>query len=132
MKANRKVYCAVAAILGAHAAAASAAAPAAAGRPTPAEADNSLAIGEVVVTAQRREESAQNVPIHVTALTAETLSKLNVTTFDDYVKYLPNVTACNQARAGARSTCAAWRTTAGRRAVLRRHRQLPERRRLPR
>ncbi len=99
MKANRKVYCAVAAILSAHAAAASAAAPAAtpAAESTPAaEPDNGLAIGEVVVTAQRREQSAQDVPITMTTLTAETLSKLNVTTFDDYVKYLPSVTVANQ------------------------------------
>ena len=99
MKANRKVYCAVAAILSAHAAAASAAAPAAtpAAESTPAaEPDSGLTIGEVVVTAQRREQSAQDVPITMTTLTAETLSKLNVTTFDDYVKYLPSVTVANQ------------------------------------
>lgn len=95
MKANRKVYCAVAAILSAHAAAASAAAPAAAtpaAEATPAE-ENSLAIGEVVVTAQRREETIQNVPIQITALTSETLSQLSITTFEDYLKFLPNVSA---------------------------------------
>ena len=93
MKANRKVYCAVAAILGAHAAAANAAVPAEA---TPGESDSGLALTEVVVTAQRREQSAQDVPITMTTLTAETLVKLNVTTFDDYVKYLPSVTVSNQ------------------------------------
>jgi len=72
LKANRKVYCAVAAILGAHAAAAAnAATPAEA---TPAESDAGLALTEVVVTAQRREETIQNVPIQITALTGETLS----------------------------------------------------------
>ena len=91
MKANRKVYCAVAAILGAHAAAAGAATPAA--EATPSEADNSLAIGEVIVTAQRREETIQNVPIQVTALTADTLTQLNISTFEDYLKVLPNVSA---------------------------------------
>ncbi|MGO9426856.1 MAG: TonB-dependent receptor [Steroidobacteraceae bacterium] len=54
-------------------------------------------IQEIVVTAQRREESAQNVPITIQAFTAETLAQLNVTTFDDYVKYVPNLT---QAGAG--------------------------------
>jgi outer membrane receptor protein involved in Fe transport len=93
LKANRKVYCAVAAILGAHAATTSAA-EAAADTPaaTEAEADNSLALGEVVVTAQRREQRSQDVPITIQALTGDTLSQLNVTTFDDFVKYLPNVT----------------------------------------
>src|SRR4030088_1393545 len=38
----------------------------------------------------------QNVPITITALTAETLGQVNVTTFDDYVKFLPNVTVANQ------------------------------------
>lgn len=48
-------------------------------------------IADIVVTAQRRSESIQNVPITIQALTAETLSQLSVTTFDDMVKYLPNV-----------------------------------------
>ncbi|MFL6599713.1 MAG: TonB-dependent receptor [Steroidobacteraceae bacterium] len=90
MKANRKVYCAVAAILGAHAAAANAATPAEA---TPAEAESGLALSEVVVTAQRREETIQNVPIQITALTSNTLTQLSVTTFEDYLKILPNVSA---------------------------------------
>ena len=49
-------------------------------------------LGEVVVTAQRREQSIQDVPITMQALTAETLTQLNATTFDDFIKYLPNVT----------------------------------------
>jgi len=54
--------------------------------------DSGSALGEVVVTAQRRSENLQDVPISIQALTAETLSQLSVATFDDYVKYLPNVT----------------------------------------
>src|SRR5205814_518348 len=46
-----------------------------------------------VVTAERRAESIQDVPITIQALTSETLTQLNVRTFDDFVKYLPNVTA---------------------------------------
>ncbi|MGH8138314.1 MAG: TonB-dependent receptor [Steroidobacteraceae bacterium] len=89
MKSNYRVYCAVAAILGAHAAAANAAAPA---ETSPAESEASLGISEVVVTATRREERLQDVPITVQAMTPETLHQLNVTTFEDAVKYLPNVT----------------------------------------
>jgi outer membrane receptor protein involved in Fe transport len=48
---------------------------------------------EVVVTATRRSENLQDVPLAVTALTGATLRQLNVQTFDDFVKYLPNVTA---------------------------------------
>ena len=96
MKANYKVYCAVAAILGAHASAAAAADAAA--EATPAEAApeaEGLALQEVTVTATRRSESVQNVPITIQALTGDTLQKLNVTTFDDFVKYTPNVSSAN-------------------------------------
>jgi outer membrane receptor protein involved in Fe transport len=48
---------------------------------------------EVIVTANRREENLQNVPITIQVLTGETLAKLNATTFDDFVKYLPGITA---------------------------------------
>ena len=87
MKANRKLSSAVATILGAHAAqsVAQTATP-------PAEAPASGALQEVLVTANRRVENLQDVPITIQALTAETLSQLNVQTFDDFIKYLPNVT----------------------------------------
>ena len=95
MKANYRVYCAVAAILGAHAASTAAAeAPEASGPADAAPADAAapaesepVGLEEVTVTATRRSESIQNVPITVQALTGDTLTKLNVTTFDDFVKY---------------------------------------------
>jgi len=46
---------------------------------------------EVVVTAQKRTENLQSVPISVTALGTERLEQLNVSNFDDYVKFLPSV-----------------------------------------
>jgi iron complex outermembrane recepter protein len=52
-------------------------------------------IQEVTVTAQRRSENAQNVPIAIQALSADTLAQLNVTTFDDLIRYLPNVSSAN-------------------------------------
>jgi outer membrane receptor protein involved in Fe transport len=48
---------------------------------------------EIIVTANRREENLQNVPMTIQVLTGATLAKLNATTFDDFVKYLPAVTA---------------------------------------
>jgi iron complex outermembrane recepter protein len=48
---------------------------------------------EVIVTANRREENLQKVPMMIQVLTGETLAGLNATTFDDFVKYLPAVTA---------------------------------------
>ena len=54
--------------------------------------DNSTgALEEVVVTAQKRTENLQDVPVSITALGTEKLDELNVKSFDDYVKYLPSV-----------------------------------------
>ena len=51
------------------------------------------AIEEVVVTATKVEESLQDVPIAVTALTGDDLEALGITNFADYVMQLPSVTA---------------------------------------
>ena len=56
---------------------------------------NNGQLEEVVVTATRRSENLQNVPISIQALTGDTLSKLNVATIDDFVKYTPNVSTAN-------------------------------------
>jgi iron complex outermembrane receptor protein len=48
---------------------------------------------EVIVTASRRTEPLQDVPITIQVLTGVTLSRLNINTFDDLVSYLPGVTA---------------------------------------
>jgi outer membrane receptor protein involved in Fe transport len=86
MNSNPKLSYAIAAILSGSAAGFAHAATA-----TDTEASDS--IQEITVTAQRRTENIQNVPITIQALTAETLKQLSVSTFDDYVRYLPNVTA---------------------------------------
>ena len=49
------------------------------------------ALQEITVTAQRRTQNLQDVPIQIQALTADALVQLNATTFDDFVRYLPNV-----------------------------------------
>ena len=59
---------------------------------TAAEATDSEAIQEITVTAQRRTESIQDVPITIQALSGDQLKQLNVQTFDDLLKYTPNVT----------------------------------------
>jgi iron complex outermembrane receptor protein len=94
MKMNHKCARAVAAILGTHAAAAACAA--AADQASSAETGSATAgIQEVVVTAQRRTENAQDVPIAIQAFTGEALQQLNVTSFDDLVRYLPNVSSAS-------------------------------------
>lgn len=50
------------------------------------------AIPEIVVTATKRTENLQDVPVAVQALDARGLEEQGINTFDDYVKYLPNLT----------------------------------------
>ncbi len=47
---------------------------------------------EIIVTAQKREESLQNVPMSIQAIGTEKLDQLQVQEFADYVKFLPSVT----------------------------------------
>ena len=89
---NSKISYAIAAILGG---ASGAAAAAPAETADTSASGNSEVLIEVTVTAQRRNESMQDVPIAMQAFTAQTLQQLNIATLDDYIKYLPNVTTAN-------------------------------------
>ena len=53
---------------------------------------SSTQLEEIVVTANKRSESIQDVPASVVAVTAETLERLNVRSFDDLVTVVPGVT----------------------------------------
>jgi outer membrane receptor protein involved in Fe transport len=55
------------------------------------EATSSGSLEEVVVSAQKRTESLQNVPLSITALGTQQLQDLHVQNFDDYIQYLPSV-----------------------------------------
>src|ERR1700690_169975 len=81
---NSKLSISIAAVLGALSGARTLAATAEAG---------SDALEEITVTAQRRSQSMQDVPISMQAFTGQALQQLNIQTFDDYIKYLPNVTS---------------------------------------
>ncbi len=50
------------------------------------------ALEDVVVTATKRSENLQDVPVSIQALGTEKLEELHVTNLDTYVKYLPSVT----------------------------------------
>jgi len=91
MHRKSKISYAVAAILGG----ASLRAAAADQGPAATETTNTEALVEVTVTAERRTENMQDVPIAMQALTGEAIQQLNISTFDDYVKYLPNVTTAS-------------------------------------
>ena len=75
MNQYSRLSCAIAAILGGGALS----------HGLPAHADTSSAdqIQEITVTAQRRTENVQDVPIAIQALTGETLAQLNISTFDE-------------------------------------------------
>ncbi len=87
MKPNPKISAAVAAILGASS---TAVVFAAAADTTTATTGSELQ--EVTVTAERRVENLQDVPITIQAISGQQLTQLNVTTFNDLLKYTPNVT----------------------------------------
>ena len=88
MNSNPKLSYAIAAILSSCAAASFTSRASAAAADTEV---NSEAIQEVTVTAQRRSENAQNVPITIQTISAAQLKELNIANFEDAVKYLPNV-----------------------------------------
>src|SRR5271154_4596684 len=87
---NSKLSLAIAAILGGTSFAAGAAEPPAASNDATSE-----SLQEITVTATRRSESMQDVPISMQAFTGQALQQLNISTFDDYIKYLPNVSSAN-------------------------------------
>src|SRR5271168_1568546 len=84
MNSNPKLSYAIAAILSGSPAAISYAA-------TAADASDE-GIAEITVTAQRRSESIQDVPITIQAFGGEQLKTLNVSTMNELLKYAPNLT----------------------------------------
>ena len=57
------------------------------------EVDLNQNIEEIVVTAQKKSENLQNVPISVSTLSATELDNLNIKDFADYVLQLPSASA---------------------------------------
>ncbi|HKX55796.1 MAG TPA: TonB-dependent receptor plug domain-containing protein, partial [Xanthomonadales bacterium] len=74
-----------------------AAAVAAALFPTPnaqaqeAASDGASALEEVVVTARKRSESAQDIPIAIQALTQDTLAAMGARSMEDFTRFTPSV-----------------------------------------
>jgi iron complex outermembrane receptor protein len=85
LKTNYKLTCAILAALSSHGAYAAEAA-------SESVDASSESLQPITVTAERRSESIQNVPITVQAITGVQLQELSVSTLDQVVKYLPNVT----------------------------------------
>ena len=57
----------------------------------PAAFAQDASVEELVVTAQKREENIQDVPMAVTAFSTKKLEELQVNSFNDYAKFLPSV-----------------------------------------
>jgi outer membrane receptor protein involved in Fe transport len=82
------------AVSGLLASAALAATPALAQDAPPApdsQANNQPDNGDIIITALKRSDSLQNVPISVQALSTKKLDELNISNFQDYVASLPSV-----------------------------------------
>jgi iron complex outermembrane receptor protein len=87
MKTRFLVSCAAGAILSGLAGGASYAADAA----VAADAAPAQAVQEIVVTAQRRDETIQNVPMTVQAISTDAIEKLNITDIEQVLRFTPNV-----------------------------------------
>lgn len=60
-----------------------------------ADADAAPVLGSVVVTAQKRSETVQEVPASITAVAGETIRKDDLRTANDAIRYVPNAQAAN-------------------------------------
>ena len=105
MKINKIAFAVLTALVASHAAYAAddndkpinnaPAATTAATSTAPAAADTSSStttLQAITVTAQHTVQDIQVVPITIQAFTGNTLQQLNITSFNDLIKYLPNVT----------------------------------------
>lgn len=73
-----------------------------AGQPAMAQSDEVLVLEEVIVTAQKREESLQDVPFTVNAMGGESMNDMQVTNFEDIQVLTPGMDMRNiDGRAGS-------------------------------
>jgi iron complex outermembrane receptor protein len=60
-------------------------------------------IAEIIVTAQKRSESVQDVPVSVSAFGAEQLTRVHATQLQDYAAYMPGINISNGGSPGQTS-----------------------------
>jgi iron complex outermembrane receptor protein len=60
-----------------------------------AASSDEAAPGDIVVTANRRDQSLRDVPMTIQAFGTDTLSELNITSINELIKYTPNVSFAN-------------------------------------
>ncbi len=92
MKASYLISCALAALLSGTATGALAAGAAAAAAPAEAGASGgTTALEEIIVTAERREQSIQDVPMTIQAFSGATLAQRNIQDLDGLLRATPNI-----------------------------------------
>ena len=64
--------------------------------------DEISVLEEITVTAQRREQSLQEVPIAVTAFSGDALTRQNITSATQYLELTPNVSFTEDGQSGSR------------------------------
>ena len=74
-----------------------------------AVAQDGMVLEEIIVTAQRREQSLQEVPVAVTAFTGEALEIANITEAAQYLNLTPNVSYTEDGQVGSRGISIAMR-----------------------
>ena len=72
-------------------------------------AQDEMVLEEIIVTAQRREQSLQEVPVAVTAFTGEALELANITEAAQYLNLTPNVSYTEDGQVGSRGISIAMR-----------------------
>lgn len=65
----------------------------AAGAPTAEKAQQTFSVDDIIVQARRRDERLQDVPLAVSAVTAETIARANITSVMDLSNVAPSLTA---------------------------------------
>jgi len=68
--------------------------------PTIQAQDEKSVMEEIIVTAQKRQENLQEVPISIKALTAETLEMINADSLDDIARLVPSLSMTDLSRGG--------------------------------
>ncbi len=74
-----------------------------------AVAQDGMVLEEIIVTAQRREQSLQEVPVAVTAFTGDALEIANITEAAQYLDLTPNVSYTEDGQVGSRGISIAMR-----------------------
>ena len=77
--------------------------------PVAGQTQSGSALEEIIVTAQRREQNLQEVPISVSVFSAEQIRRSNIQGATDFLALTPNVAFTEDAQSGSRGLSVAVR-----------------------